>query len=109
MKYCSKHHCNPDDAIFCSECGEILKNFQANKYIKCPKCATNNPQDAEFCHNCGFKLSESMQSPKPTPKPENTIHQTPNNNVSGNDDNDGCGCIIIVFIIIIILSILGLI
>lgn len=60
MKYCSKHHENPNDAIFCAECGEKLKGPQLSKSKKCPKCAANNPQDAEFCHYCGYKFSEPI-------------------------------------------------
>lgn len=64
MKYCSNHHENPDDAIFCTECGEKLESSQLSKSKKCPKCAANNPQDAEFCHNCGYEFSEAI---KPIP------------------------------------------
>lgn len=52
MKYCSKHHSNPDNAIFCSECGERIKE-QINDNWVCSNCQTKNPFDAKFCHECG--------------------------------------------------------
>ena len=55
MKYCSKHHANPDDAIFCNECGEKL--FVSQKETKkCPTCNAENPIDAEYCHECGKRI-----------------------------------------------------
>lgn len=71
MKYCSKHHANPDDAIFCNECGERL--FVSHKETKkCPNCNTENPIDAEFCHECGKHLSMDKQIPSSTGKYPNT-------------------------------------
>lgn len=52
MKYCSKHHSNPDNAIFCSECGERIKE-QVNDNWVCSNCQTKNPFEAKFCHECG--------------------------------------------------------
>ena len=58
MKYCSKHHANPDDAIFCNECGERL--FVSHKETKkCPTCNAENPIDAEYCHQCGKRIFSS--------------------------------------------------
>ncbi len=57
MKYCSKQHENPDDAVFCSECGERLTQPVVKpKVVICPKCSKENPHDAQFCYNCGFNI-----------------------------------------------------
>lgn len=60
MKYCSRNHQNPDDAIFCNECGEKLLNKATSN--KCPKCGSSNPKEAVFCHNCGYKLEEKEKT-----------------------------------------------
>ena len=98
MKYCSKHHANPDDAIFCNECGEKL--FVSQKETKkCPTCNAENPIDAEFCHECGERLSLNEASPKPSSIKVPTT--TSSNNL---------GAIFAVgFIIFVILSVIGLI
>lgn len=69
MKYCSKHHSNPDEAIYCNECGERLISILTQKKNICPKCKAENPKDADFCHTCGWKLSETFTKPKPSIKP----------------------------------------
>lgn len=56
MRYCSKHHANPDDAVFCNECGERLTRVTNANHI-CPKCGASNPTDAKFCHNCGMSFT----------------------------------------------------
>lgn len=61
MKYCSKHHANPDNALFCNECGEELAQTK-RQGKKCPKCGTENPNDAEFCHACGWRLTQTAKS-----------------------------------------------
>lgn len=43
---------NPDDAGFCSNCGEALTQT-------CPQCGTVLPADANFCFNCGYKLASA--------------------------------------------------
>ena len=68
MKYCSKHHANPDDAVFCNECGERLTRVTNTSHI-CPKCGVSNPTDAKFCHSCGRCLiviprQKTMSKPK---------------------------------------------
>ena len=68
MKYCSKHHENPDDAVFCNECGERLTRVTNANHI-CPKCGASNPTNAKFCHSCGRSLivipeQEPMSKPK---------------------------------------------
>lgn len=78
MKYCSKHHANPDDAIFCNECGEKL--FVSRKETKkCPACNAENPKEAEFCHACGKRMSIN----KPIQSPTNKYTNTPSNNEMG--------------------------
>lgn len=70
MKYCSKNHQNPDDALFCNECGEKLLNIATSN--KCPKCGSSNPKDAVFCHNCGNELKETEK--KKTYRTKETEH-----------------------------------
>lgn len=69
MKYCSKHHKNPDDAIFCNECREKLAQVKTNMK-KCPTCKAENPTDADFCHECGHCLRFIAPDP---PKPNDSI------------------------------------
>jgi RNA polymerase subunit RPABC4/transcription elongation factor Spt4 len=48
------HKCNalvPDDAKFCSECGQAL-----GKSKPCPGCQELNDPDAKFCDNCGHRF-----------------------------------------------------
>ena len=59
MKYCSKLHENPDDAIFCNECGERLTRVTNTNHI-CPKCGVSNPTDAKYCNECGYQLSNNI-------------------------------------------------
>lgn len=62
--YCSKHHPNPDDAIFCKECGEkLVKPRPGTK--TCPACHAENPKDAKFCHACGHSLAVNPQQTPP--------------------------------------------
>lgn len=68
MKYCSKHHKNPDDAVFCNECGERLTRVTNANHI-CPKCGASNPTDAKFCHSCGRSLIVIPEQ-EPMSKPE---------------------------------------
>ena len=102
MKYCSKHHANPDDAIFCNECGEKL--FVSHKETnKCPNCNTENPIDAEFCHECGKRLSLNEAPSKPS------SIKVPTTTSSNNKDNI-LGLIVAVgFIVFVVLIIIGLI
>lgn len=104
MKYCSKHHANPDDAIFCNECGEKL--FVSQKETKkCPNCNTENPIDAEFCHECGRRLSLYEAPPKPSPIKVPTT-------TSSNNKDKILGTIVaigfIVFVIYIIIVHIGI-
>lgn len=91
MKYCSKHHENPDDALFCNECGEKLF-FPHKETVQCSTCNAENPIDAEFCHECGRRLKEA---PKPT---------------SSNNKDKILGIIVAVgFIVFVVLIIIGII
>lgn len=57
MKTCSKcNHKNPDKAMYCMNCGSLLK--EKDKMIKCKYCGHVNPADAEFCGKCGNTLKE---------------------------------------------------
>jgi ABC-type oligopeptide transport system substrate-binding subunit/class 3 adenylate cyclase/ribosomal protein L40E len=44
---------NPDDAVFCQNCGEAL-------LIPCPKCHTQNVPDVNFCKKCGAVLESAV-------------------------------------------------
>ncbi|MBO5026485.1 MAG: zinc ribbon domain-containing protein [Bacteroidaceae bacterium] len=78
MKYCSNHHANPDDALFCHECGGKLTQTSTPENKKCPKCNAENPSDAGFCHNCGWKLLNFKPQPKPVPAPTPAPEPKPN-------------------------------
>lgn len=58
MKYCpnNRKHVNPNEAIFCSECGAKLIEDEIDKINVCPKCHNENPNDAIYCSICGYKL-----------------------------------------------------
>lgn len=59
MKYCpkDKSHNNPNEAIFCCECGSRLVEVADNKI--CLKCGMSNPNEAIFCRECGTKLPDA--------------------------------------------------
>lgn len=87
MKYCSKHHANPDDALFCNECGERLVTVNEN-IKKCPACNAENPKEAHFCHSCGGSLTvNSKPQPKPQPKLQPISHPEPRIVSSSSDSN----------------------
>lgn len=71
MKYCSKHHKNLDNAVFCSECGERLITAQRSTK-KCPICNAENPKDAEYCHACGGHMFEEPVKSPPLNEYSNT-------------------------------------
>lgn len=92
MKYCSKKHTNPDDAVFCNECGEKLGIQTTEKTKKCPNCSADNPADAEFCHHCGTSLTVKKPETNQSLKKEETetIHESINEqetSCSTNSDN----------------------
>lgn len=60
MKVCKK--CNrsfPNDAVFCSECGEKLVDE-----IKCPRCGAEVEPEDRFCSKCGYNLKEGNKCSK---------------------------------------------
>ncbi len=65
---------NPNDAIYCEECGRnMYQNTAASiKFgIKCPYCGADNPDDAKFCETCGKNLengAKSLTEEKPSEK-----------------------------------------
>lgn len=82
MKYCSQHHNNPDDAVYCSECGEKLPAKNENV---CSICNAPNPKEAEYCHSCGKSLKKT--TPNREQKTSNTTTKKINqqsNTHSGN-------------------------
>jgi class 3 adenylate cyclase len=50
---------NPDNAGFCSECGNLLANE-----VSCPDCGRGNLTTAKFCHGCGQRLADQAPTPR---------------------------------------------
>lgn len=50
---------NPDDAVFCKNCGTRLDGK-----IACPKCGNLAPADATFCIFCGTRIDGKTVCPK---------------------------------------------
>jgi len=50
MKCPRYQHENPDDAVFCQECGTRLE-------AACPGCGTANQLGAKFCKKCGQPMA----------------------------------------------------
>jgi ribosomal protein L40E len=48
---------NPEDAIFCNECGKKLE-------FACPECGKANPPGSKFCNKCGYNLT-LLSAPPP--------------------------------------------
>lgn len=48
-KYCGTP--NPEDAVFCKECGKRLDGMKV-----CPSCGKMIPEDGKFCLYCGFRM-----------------------------------------------------
>ncbi len=48
---------NPEDMIFCGECGAKIE-------IICPDCNFSNPLQFKFCGKCGHDLGELTEAPK---------------------------------------------
>jgi class 3 adenylate cyclase len=56
---CSRcQHANPDDALFCDECGARLE-------AGCPGCSEPNRAGAKFCRKCGQPLAASPKLDPP--------------------------------------------
>ena len=47
------HHDNPDDAVFCTQCGTRLE-------AACPNCGRPSPPHGVFCAGCGQRLAEPV-------------------------------------------------
>jgi class 3 adenylate cyclase len=52
-------HENPDDARFCSGCGELLQQV-------CSDCGRANDGDARFCNGCGRPVGATAAHPAPS-------------------------------------------
>jgi hypothetical protein len=53
---------NPQNAIFCVNCGcKLDKNLN----IKCPSCGTENTNNAKFCVGCGEKINQETIKEEP--------------------------------------------
>jgi len=51
---------NPEDSMFCGECGSSLE-----LEVVCPNCGSKPPQGFKFCNKCGQNLSVPLE---PSPK-----------------------------------------
>lgn len=62
----------PEDAVWCKECGCNLADAQALKENKCPKCGAELAPGAKFCVVCGRKLldEQMLVEARAPPKPE---------------------------------------
>ena len=49
---------NPEDSLFCGECGSSLE-------VTCPNCGAKPPPNFKFCNECGYNLTEPAE---PSPK-----------------------------------------
>ena len=49
---------NPEDSIFCGECGSSLKIE-----VICPNCGSKPPPSFKFCNKCGHDLGELNGAP----------------------------------------------
>lgn len=64
----------PEDALFCSKCGEKITA------LRCPSCGKRLPEDSAFCTYCGAKIIiEPSMSPQPNVQQTvDTIETAPN-------------------------------
>ena len=59
----------PEDARFCSNCGEKVTA------LRCPNCGKRLPEDSAFCTYCGAKIATEQAVPS-APQPETTVPET---------------------------------
>ena len=73
MNCLSCNEINPEDSIFCGNCGNSLES----KLI-CPECGVANPQDSIYCAECGslYKPSLEVQPQITIGEPENINRNT---------------------------------
>ena len=73
MNCLSCNEINPEDSIFCGNCGNSLES----KLI-CPECGVSNPQDSIYCAECGslYKPSLEVQPQITIGEPENINRNT---------------------------------
>ena len=64
---------NPEDAVFCGDCGNALVQESP-----CAGCGRLNPTGLRFCRGCGHRLAETDLSPalSPIPSPIEAIQPT---------------------------------
>ena len=65
---------NPEDSIFCGNCGNSLESE-----LLCPECGEANPQDSIYCAECG-----SLYKPSLEVQPQITIGEPENINPNTN-------------------------
>jgi len=65
---------NPEDSIFCGNCGNSLESD-----LICPECGEANPQDSIYCAECGSLYKPSLEVP-----PQITIGEPENINLNTN-------------------------
>ena len=68
MNCLSCNEINPEDSIFCGNCGNSLESE-----LICPECGEANPQDSIYCAECGslYKPSFEVQPQITIGEPEN--------------------------------------
>ena len=54
---------NPEDSLFCRECG-----FSLEIEITCPNCNATHPPGSKFCNKCGHDLTQSAPAKSATPE-----------------------------------------
>lgn len=45
---------NPDDSLFCTQCGSSMEIE-----VTCPKCGSTPPANSQFCNRCGHSMTAS--------------------------------------------------
>ena len=73
----------PEDALFCSKCGEKVSA------LLCPKCGRRLPEDSLFCTFCGTKIGATSQPAQERPEDDsNSIVEKTNSFKSIQDKTD---------------------